>query len=269
MVDVSDDRLSFSNASCLTRAVSPKLDRCELTHAVRVPIDVELAAKQHADYEDALRRAGATVRRLDPLPDNPDGVFVEDTALVLPEVGVILRPGAASRRAEVESVAAALAEYGAVRSLEPPGTVDGGDVLRVGRTLHVGISSRTGRRGLAQLAEIVSEFGYEVSPVLVDRCLHLKSAVTQVGPGLLLANRSWIPDMDLDTEDVIDVAPDEPDAANALWIGEHVVYPSNFPRTAERLADRGVRLILVDVSEIQKAEGGVTCCCLPISRPTE
>jgi dimethylargininase len=191
-------------------------------------------------------------------------VFVEDTALVLPEVAVILRPGAPSRRPETTSVAKALRAFRELRSVRPPGTVDGGDVLRVGKKLFVGRSSRTNAEGIDQLSTVVDEFGYEVLPVEIRDCLHLKSAVTQIGPDLLLANRDWLLDFPFDNLEMIDVDPDESAAANALMINGTAIYPANFPATAERMRRRGVRLATIDVSEIQKAEGGVTCCCIPL-----
>ncbi len=250
--------------TCFTREVSPALGDCELTHAPRQSVDVELARIQHAAYEDALRALGAHVERLSPAPRAPDGVFVEDTALVLPEVAVILRPGAPSRRIETTSVAKALGAFRELRTVRSPGTIDGGDVLRVGKKLFVGRSSRTNADGIDQLSTVVDEFGYEVFPVEIRDCLHLKSAVTQIGPNLLLVNRDWLLDFPFGNMEMIDVDPDEPAAANALMINGTVIYPVNFPATAERMRHRGVRLAAVDVSEIQKAEGGVTCCCIPL-----
>ncbi|NNE36055.1 MAG: dimethylargininase, partial [Rhodothermales bacterium] len=164
--------------TCLTREISPALGDCELTHASRQSIDIDLARTQHVAYEKALVMAGASIERLRPVPELPDGVFVEDTALVLPEVAVILRPGAASRRNETTSVADKLGVHRMLRTIRPPGTIDGGDILRVGRSLFVGRSSRTNTDGLRQLAAIADEFGYQLKPVDIHDCLHLKSAVT-------------------------------------------------------------------------------------------
>lgn len=247
-----------------TREVSPLLSECELTHAPRDVIDVDLAKVQHQGYEEALRRAGARVVRVDAAPELPDSVFVEDVALVLPEVAVILRPGAASRRGEAPSVARALGSHRVLREIRAPGTVDGGDILRIRSTLFVGSSSRTNADGIDQLSEIVAHFGYRVVAVGVVDCLHLKSAVTQVGPEQLLANRGWLSELPFEGMEVIDVDPTEAAGGNALWINDHVIYPASFPATADRLRHRGIRVDAVDVSEIQKAEGGVTCCCIPV-----
>ena len=249
---------------CLTREVSPRFDECELTHVPREPIDVELARSQHASYEEGLRAGGARVQRLPAQPDLPDGVFVEDTVLVLPDVAIVMRPGAASRREESRSVVPALAEFREIRHIEAPGTMDGGDILRVQQTLYVGLSSRTDLHAIEQLRSLTADFGYRVEPVEVRGCLHLKSAVTQVAPDLLLANRGWVDINPFSDRHLVDVDPHEPAAANALLLGERVIYPSSFPRTAERLHALGIQVLDVYVSEIQKAEGGVTCCCVPV-----
>ena len=245
----------------LTREVSPSLSRCELTHLSREPIDLERARAQHRAYEDALRSLGCDVRRVPPEPDLPDSVFVEDTAVVLDEIAVLTRPGAPSRRAEVPSMAAALASYRECRALEDPATLDGGDVLVVGRTVFVGLSTRTNRDGVSQLTDALQPFGYSVRPLAVESCLHLKSAVTRVGPSTVLLNPDWVDAGAFRAFDRIHVHPDEPRAANALAVGTAVLYPAAFPRTRERLAGRGLEVRAIDLDELAKAEGGVTCCC--------
>ncbi len=244
----------------VTRAVSPTLAECELTHLPRDPIDVAKAVAEHACYEEALRSLGATVVHAPPEPTLPDAVFVEDTALALDEVAVITRPGAASRRSETESMARVLGAYKPLVRIESPGTLDGGDVLRLGRRLYVGLSSRTNRDGLAQLEKLLDEWAYEVIPVSLSGCLHLKSAVTEVGEDLLLINDRWVAAECFGAVDMVTVAPAEPDGANALRIGAAVIYPTHHPQTAERLDRAGVRVVSVPCGELAKAEGGVTCC---------
>jgi dimethylargininase len=244
----------------VTRAVSPTLAECELTHLPRDPIDVAKAVAEHASYEEALRSVGATVVHAPPEPTLPDAVFVEDTALALDEVAVITRPGAASRRAEIESMARVLSAYRPLVRIQPPGTLDGGDVLRVGRRLYVGLSSRTNRDGLAQLETLLDQWGYEVIPVPISGCLHLKSAVTEVADDLLLINDRWVRPECFGSMKTVIVAPAEPDGANALRIGAAVIYPAHHPETAKRLAGAGVRVVPVPCGELAKAEGGVTCC---------
>jgi dimethylargininase len=250
----------------LTREISPALAACELTHLPRVPIDVELARAQHAAYEGALAGAGCRVERLAAGDDMPDCVFIEDAAVAFDEVAIATRPGAASRRPEVDAVADALARYRRLARIEPPGTIDGGDVLVVDRDVFVGVSSRTNADAIAQMTRVLTPIGYRVSAVTVRGCLHLKSAVTAIGDDLLLVNRRWVDPQVFGPLDIVDVHDTEPMAANALRIGETVIYPLAFPRTADRLVARGVRLHLVDASELQKAEGAVTCCSI-IVRP--
>ena len=220
------------------------------------------AAVEHDAYERALRSLGATVVRAAPAPDHPDSVFVEDTAIVLDEVAVITRPGAASRQAETAGVVKALSPYRSLVHMTAPATLDGGDVLRVGRTLYIGRSSRTNAAGIEQLAQLVGEWDYQVVSLDVTGCLHLKSAVTQVAHGVLLANTAWVPAGAFVPLDMLDVDPAEPAAANALRIGDAVVFPEHHPRTARRLEQAGIRLIPVPAGELAKAEGGVTCCSL-------
>jgi dimethylargininase len=246
----------------ITREVSPGFENCELTHLERTVIDLDLASLQHGVYEDCLAVLGCQILRLPAGSDLPDSVFVEDIALVLEEAAVITRPGAASRQQEVPAVAEALAGYRRLLSIEPPGTLDGGDVLRLGRQLFVGRSERTNEEGVAQLRRLVEPFGYSVTGVPVRGCLHLKSAVTQVASTALLINPEWVDAARFPGWQAIEIDPAEPFAANALLIGDSLVYPAAYPLTRARLERAGIRVVTVDVSEIAKAEGGVTCCSL-------
>lgn len=250
-----------------TREISPSIQECQLTHLARAPINLDLARAQHATYEWALVEAGCTVRRLPAGPDMPDSMFVEDIAVVFDELALITRPGAESRRAETPTVVDALIRLQGLHfrplvMIEEPGTVDGGDVLVLGRHVFVGSSRRTNAAGIDQLRGILARVGYSVRAVPVHRCLHLKSAVTAVAPDMLLINREWVPADAFAGLALIDVHPEEAYAANALLVGDGVVYPTAFPRTRERLEERGLRVRTVDVSELAKAEGAVTCCSL-------
>jgi dimethylargininase len=244
----------------LTREISPRLAECELTHLARSPIDVEQAREEHGAYEAALREAGAEVRRVPAAPELPDSVFVEDAAVVLDELAIICRPGAASRRAETAAVGTVLRALLPVVAILAPGTLDGGDVLRVGRRLFVGRSARTNAEGIRQLASIARSAGYEVRPVDFAGCLHLKTAASLVGDGLALANPAWVAPEALAPLTTIPVEPNEPFAANALYIGGVVIYPAEFVQTRGRLEAHGVRVRTVPAGELAKAEGGVTCC---------
>lgn len=246
----------------ITRAISRALQHCELTHLPRRAIDVALARRQHAAYERALREAGCEVRQLPEEPDHPDSVFVEDTAIVLDEVAVITRPGAESRRGEVESMAATLNAWREIVRIQAPGTLDGGDVLRLDKTLYVGASARSSADGIAQLGRAVAAFGYRVEAVPLRGCLHLKTAVTQVGNARLLLNPAWVDARHFQGWETVSVDPAEPHAANALRVGEAVICPASCPRTADALRKLGIDVLGVDMSETEKAEGGVTCCSL-------
>jgi len=251
----------------ITREISSAFQDCQLTHLPRTPIDLERARAQHDAYEWALVELGCTVRRVDSTADMPDAVFIEDIAVVFPHGAVIARPGARSRRIEAPGVAEALARFGLpLRDIEEPGTLDGGDVLVVGRTVFVGASGRTNSAGIDQLRRMVTRFGYDVRAVPVQGCLHLKSAVTAVGPKTVLLNRNWVTADAFADLTLIDVDADEPHAANALLAGDVVIYPAAFPKTRARLEQRGLHVKTVDVDELAKAEGGVTCCSLVFER---
>jgi dimethylargininase len=250
----------------VTRKISSAMTRCELTHLQRTAIDVAIAREQHHAYERLLRQLGCQVETLAEEPELPDSVFVEDTAIALDEVAVITRPGAASRRAETASIAAALGKYRDLVRIESPGTLDGGDVLRVGRTLYVGTSSRSNASGIEQLGALLRTFGYRVLPAAVHGCLHLKSAVTQVIADALLINSRYVERDQFRGVGFIEVDESEPSGANALMLGKDVVYSNSYPRTAEILRRHGIRVHTVDMSETEKAEGAVTCCSLLLSR---
>jgi dimethylargininase len=248
--------------TAITRSVSRGIGRCELEFLERQEIDVEKAEAQHRQYLAALAAMGARVIALAPEHDLPDAVFVEDPAIVLDEVAVMTRMARESRRGESASLAKAISGFRPLRQIHEPATLEGGDVLRVGRVLYVGVSARTNAGGIARLAEELAPLGYSVKPVEVRGCLHLKSAVCYLGNGTLLANREWFDAAALDGFETIDVAPDEPRAANVLAIGDSVLIPASFPATGRRLEDRGWKVEALNTSELMKAEAGVTCMSL-------
>ncbi len=246
----------------ITRPVSPGINQCELTHLERSPIDPERARLQHHAYVEALLALGVKVHSLPEEANLPDSVFVEDTAIVLDECAVITRPGAESRLAEIESIAKALAPYRHLYSIQPPGTLDGGDVLTVGRNIFIGISSRSNQAAIDQMQACLKRFGYSVKGIRVTRCLHLKSAVTQVRADTLLIHPGWVDKANFPGMKFIDIDPLEQYAANALLVGDAVIYQPDFPLTLERLEAEGIHPVLVDESELGKAEGALTCCSL-------
>jgi dimethylargininase len=246
----------------ITRGVGARIGACELTHLERQVIDVERARAQHRAYEETLAHLGCRVESLPALDDLPDSVFVEDVAVVLDEIAIVTRPGAESRRPEAAEIVPALAACRRLISIRPPGTLDGGDVLWLGRQLFVGESGRSNMAAIGQLRDVVRPYGYTVMPVPVRGCLHLKSAVTEAASGVVLLNPAWVDRAAFGAVSVIEVDPREPSAANGLLIGSRLVYPSSFPMTRRRLENAGIEIALVDVSELQKAEGAVTCCSL-------
>jgi len=248
--------------TAITRAVSPALAQCELSFISRQPIDLAKARAEHHAYEKLLRELGVRVISLPPAADLPDSMFVEDPALVLDELAVIFPLGSESRRPEAAAIAAALEPFRKLAHVLLPGTVEGGDVLRLGKRLFVGSTRRSNADGAAQLSGIVAPFGYTLVEVPVTGCLHLKSAVTALDGNTLLANRSCFDPTLFGDYDWVDVDPSEPHAANALAICGTIVYPSSFPLTRARIAARGFRVAALDIAELQKAESDLTCSSL-------
>jgi dimethylargininase len=246
----------------LVREVSPNLAQCELTHLTRVAIDGVRAQQQHREYARALQALGCSLEWLPPLPEHADGVFVEDTAVVLPELAVVTRPGVASRRGETATVAAALERHLPVVSVTAPGCLDGGDVLHIGRSLYVGASARSNADGVAQLAVALETAGYHVRSVALRGCLHLKSACSFIPPDLLLVNPEWVDATVFGALRVIPVDEREPYAANTLTVGGTTLVSAAFPGTQRRLQEAGVTTRALDVSELQKAESALTCMSL-------
>jgi dimethylargininase len=248
--------------TAITRAVSPAIVHCELSFIDRKPIDLATAQEQHHAYEKLLAKLGARVVSLPAESDLPDSMFVEDPAIVLDELAVILPLGAESRRREAPSLAEALANFRRLEHISLPGTLEGGDVLRIDRKIFVGLTKRSNAEGIRQLAAILAPHNYEVIAVPVTGCLHLKSAVTHVGRNRLLANRAWFDTTLFPGHDWIDVDLAEPHAANALALAGTIIFPASFPRTRARIEARGFHVTPLDISELQKAESGLTCSSL-------
>jgi dimethylargininase len=246
----------------ITRSPSATMANCELTHLDRVQIDMGLLSRQHARYVEILEELELEVLELPAEPTLPDAVFVEDAAVVLDELAVITRPGAESRRAETASIARALSTHRRVLHIEAPGTLDGGDVLVLGRQLYVGRSTRSNQEGIEQLARILSPFNYSVAGVEVRGCLHLKSAACAIGDDALLIQEDWLDPKQFQGARLLHTHPGEDGAANVVRLDRDVIFPLAFPRTAERLEGYGLRVHQLDYSELAKAEGGVTCCSL-------
>jgi dimethylargininase len=249
-----------------TRAVSPRLADCELTHLVRTRIDVEIALAQHTVYETALAAAGFEIRRLPPLDDAPDGVFVEDTAVILGRHAIITRPGAASRRGETVSTADGLGGCMEVHRLSD-GSLDGGDVLLIDRTLYVGASLRTDAAGIDALRAAAGPLGYTTVAVELRDCLHLKTCATLAGRDaagdlvVIVDPRFVDPAVFADVQTVL-VRPGDGAAANAVCAIDTLLVAAGYPRARAALAARGFAPIEIDTSEFRKAEAALTCLSL-------
>jgi dimethylargininase len=248
--------------TAITRNVSSALAHCELSFIARQPIDLEKARAQHRAYEELLRQLGAQVISLPEQPDLPDSMFVEDPAIVLDELAVICTLGTETRRKEAPTLAAALEKYRKLARTKLPGRLEGGDVLRVGKKVFVGITARSNPEGIRQFAVILEKYRYDITAVPVTGCLHLKSAVTYLGKNTLLGNRAWFDWKRLDGFDWVDLDPTEAHAGNALAIGDAVIFPASFPKTRGKIEARGFKVLPLDISELQKAESGLTCSSL-------
>lgn len=251
--------------TAITHLPSPALSRCQLTHLARESIDLNLSSRQHAGYRSALAACGATVVTLDTNLAHPDCCFVEDTAIVLDEVAVLTPMGTPARAAEPAGIEPELLKYREVVRILPPASLEGGDVLRIGKTLYVGSSGRTCAAGIEALQAAVRRFGYAVLPVPVTDCLHLKTAVTALPDDTLLVNPAWLPADAIPGLPRLAVDPAEPWGANVVRLGNTVIAAAAFPRTNDRLRTRDYDVHTVDLSEFAKAEGGVTCLSLLIA----
>lgn len=261
----------------LVRAPTVSLAReATLTYLPRRPSDPALLEVQHRAYREALRTGGFHVLDLPALPDHPDATFVEDLGVAFAEIFIWGRSAAPARVLEVQVTRNQLLAAGgagggvpglmppaAARVIAPPGTMEGGDVLALGKTVLVGRSLRTNPEGVRQLTEILEPLGYEVRPVGISGALHLKTACTALGPETLLVNPEWVSEQDLAGHRLIHVEPQEPFAANVLPLPSgKILMTTSAPMTRERVEVAGHTTAVVDISEFEKAEGGVTCLSL-------
>ncbi len=253
----------------ITRAAGSALIDCELTFKARESINLTEAILQHSAYCDVLRQAGIAVEVLPAVEHLPDAVFVEDNAIVLDELAVMTRPGSVTRREEVKTVATALKRHRTLAYIVEPGTVDGGDILTIGRQLFVGLSTRTNEAGYDQLSRAVEFHGYRVVPVKVDGCLHLKTALTALDNETLLINPNWIDAGKLSGFQCVEVAEAEPFAANCLVVNDVVHLSAQCDRTRELLEQRGFATRILKITEFEKAEAGLTCLSLVFESATE
>ena len=247
----------------LVRRPSPRLDEGIVTHIDRTPVDVALAGRQWESYVSALRGAGWQVREVPMLESAPDCVFIEDTVVVWGDLAVITRPGDDRRKAEVDGVEQVVRELGLrVERISEPGTLDGGDVLKVGDTVYVGLGGRTNAAGIEQLRGHLAPLGFTVVAVPVTKALHLKSAVTALPDGTIIG---WDPAVDDATVFPRYVPMPEESGAHVVVVDDRrVLMAADAPRSAELLRSLGYDTICVDISEFEKLEGCVTCLSVRI-----
>jgi dimethylargininase len=225
--------------------------------------DYFLALQQHSAYTAALEKCRCNVISLPPDPHHPDSVFVEDTAVIAGELAVIARPGADSRRGETTSIRSVLENYfSRIEEIDPPGTLDAGDVLEVEDHFFIGLSRRTNREGAAQLSGILGEQGKTAGMVPLDSLLHLKSGVSYLGNDTLLLAGELRECEEFRDYNKIDVPEDEEYAANSILVNEKVLMPAGFPKTRKTLMSLCYDILPVDTSEYRKLDGGLSCLSL-------
>lgn len=258
--------MTSGNIIAIVRPVPASIGRCELTHMDRTPIDLELARTQHDDYTNTLARLGCDVVELPSLDEHPDSVFVEDPAIVLDELAIIARSGAESRRGESESVARVLADYRTCHPITAPGCVDGGDALLIGHRLFIGISSRTNEQAMEQIRSIIEPFGYQLIPVRLTDCLHLKTAATAISQDTILCNPLWADPASFDGLRTLEIDPSEPFSGNVVRVQDTLVADSAWNGTNRRLRAAGFEVEDIHLGELTKAEGSVTCSSIVFNR---
>jgi dimethylargininase len=243
----------------LTHKVSPSLAQCELTFIDRSPIDLQLAVRQHDGYCATLKKLGVSVKTLSENEAYPDSCFVEDTAIVVDELAVMCSMGVPSRRGETGLIERELSRYREIARISLPATIEGGDVLRIGKKIFVGQSRRTNNEGIEELAKILEPFGYRVVPVRTKGSLHFKSACTAIDDETLFVNPDWVELEALRDFNLVYTPAEEPWSANLLRVGATVCVQAGCPRAAELVGRIADRVEIIDITELRKAEAGLTC----------
>lgn len=248
--------------TAITHTPSPFLNQAELTFLSRQPVDADNAMLQHKSYCDMLHKCGVNVITLDKNSSLPDSVFVEDTALVLDEIGIMMPMGAASREEETKVVETKLADFRTIKYIKRPAKLEGGDILQIGRRLYVGLTSRTNIEGIKVLEEIVRPHGYDVRSVNVHGCLHLKTGCTALDDRTILINPDWVDPKPFENFHQVAVPSEEPFAANILRITHMICMHSGFEKTRQKIEKLGYKVEVTDISEFLKTEAGMTCISL-------
>ena len=253
----------------LTHVVSPNIDQCELSFLDRSSINYDQAVSQHEQYCALLRDCGLQVVELCVNRSYPDSTFIEDTAVVVDELAIMASMGAESRRKEVPRIESVLGYYRDVQHIRLPATLEGGDVLRIEKKIFVGISPRTNIAGFETIKEILEPFGYQVIPLAVNGCLHLKSACVAVDDETLLVNPRWLDLQPLRDFRIIPVPEDEPAAVNSLRIDSTICMHSGYQKTINLLINLRLSVKQLDISELLKAEAGMTCSSIIFTYPVK
>jgi len=243
----------------IARKPGPNFARGITTAVNEAPPNYEILVNQHQEYISTLKSIGIDVTLLEALPDHPDAYFVEDTAVVAAEVAVITNPGAEARKGEEKTIAPVLSQYRKTERIQPPGTVDGGDVLQVDKHFFIGVSERTNPEGAGQLSRIFGEYGYTCTIVTVGEGLHFKSSVNYIGKNTLLITEDFSGNAHFEGYDTLIVNNAESYAANTLFVNDHLLVPRGYPDTRKKLETLGFNIIELDTSEVRKMDGGLTC----------
>ena len=251
----------------ITHKVSPLIDKCELTFIDRSPIDLPLATRQHDYYCAVLEKLGVTVSKLSGNESYPDSCFVEDTAIVVDELAVICSMGVSSRRGETNLIERELSKYRGIVHITLPATIEGGDVLRVGKKIFVGQSGRTNIEGVQELKRLLEPYGYRVVPMRTKGSLHLKSACTAIDDETVFVNPDWVEVDALKGFNLMYTPAEEPWSANVVRVGAAVCIQAGFPRAAELIGSVAERVEIIDTSELRKAEAGLTCSSIIFESP--
>jgi dimethylargininase len=246
----------------LTRGISASIDRCEVSFIDRVPIDVQKMKQQHRAYEEMLQSMGYEVIQISADDSCPDCCFIEDTALVLDEIAVITHPGSTARRAEVPGVVSTIEKFRKTVKIEPPATLEGGDVLRIGRNLYVGLTQRTNVEGVGALRKLVAPYGYTVTAVPTPGALHMKSVCTAANDRTVVADPTRMDVSVFANYDVVEISPEEWMGGDLLPINGTVCMIEGFPKLKSALEGRGLNVRTLNMSEFMKAEAGLTCLSL-------
>jgi len=247
----------------VTHVPSPALQECELTFVKSEPINIAKATLEHDNYCRMLEQCGARVVRLEENILLPDSVFVEDPVIVFDEVAVLTSMGVESRRLELAALGKYFRQYRNVKQITLPARIEGGDVLKIGRRIYIGESARTNAAGIHELEKIIEPFGYEVVPVKVSGCLHLKTGCTALDANTILINSAWVDILPFSEFKIVETPQEEPFGANVLPINDTICMNDAFPETKELVVSLGYNVVSTDITEFVKAEAGLTCMSVP------